>query len=149
LTAHEQIRDRALRTQYGEKVFSEQRDLEAGIAIVEQVLPLARETIAQDVGGEAALASAAGPYERAATAPWLRKYRRYDRYNKEDPGEEVIGVWREGVGLRPATEDEIANGVYYPDHAAYVAAQNGDLSRVPREKQNDAGTAGADAGATG
>src|SRR5262249_11882853 len=47
----EQIRDHALRTQYGDKVFSEQRDLEAGIAIVEQVLPLAREAIAQDVGG--------------------------------------------------------------------------------------------------
>src|SRR5262245_41929248 len=70
----EQIRDCALRTPYGDKVFSEQRDLEAGIAIVEQVLPLAREEIAQDVGGEAALAKAAEPHERLATAPYLRKY---------------------------------------------------------------------------
>src|SRR5262245_6717924 len=149
----EQIRDCALRTQYGDKVFSEQRDLEAGIAIVEQVLPLAREAIAQDVGGETALAAAAAPYERAATAPWLRKIQR----TEPDPekgghpfvkvAEEYIGVWQERVGFRRATESEIANGIYYPDHAAYVAAQNGDLSRVPSEKQNGAGGAGADIGA--
>ena len=136
-----------MRTQYGDKVFSEQHDLEAGVAIVEEVLPLAREAIAQDVGGEAALAPAAEPYERAATAPWLMKYRRYDRYNRDDPGEEIIGVWKQGIGVRPATADEIERGIYYPDHAAYVAAQNGDLSRVPPEKQDGSATAGVDAGA--
>jgi len=149
----EQIRDRALRRQYGDQVFNEQRDLEAGIATVEQVLPLAREAIAQDVGGETALAKAAEPYERAATAPWLRKIQR----TEPDPekgghpfvkvAEEYVGVWQEGVGFRRATEDEIANGIYYPDHAAYAAAQAGDLSRIPREKQDGAATAGADAGA--
>src|SRR5262245_54443139 len=148
----EQICDRALQRQYGDQVFSEQRDLEAGIAIVEQVLPLAREAIAQDVGGEAALAAAAAPYERAATAPWLRKIQR----TEPDPKyghpftqvvEEYVGVWRPGVGFKRATEDEIANGIYYPDHAAYAAAQAGDLSRIPLEKQDGAATAGADAGA--
>jgi hypothetical protein len=61
--------------------------------------------------------------------------------------EEYIGVWREGVGFRRATEDEIANCIYYPDHAAYAAAQAGDLSRIPREKQDGSDTAGVDAGA--
>src|SRR5262245_18716979 len=136
----EQIRDHALRTQYGDQVFSEERDLEAGIAIVEQVLPLAREAIAQDVGGESALGAAAAPYERAATAPWIRKIQR----TEPDPekgghpfvkvAEEYIGVWQERVGFRRATEAEIANGIYYQNYAAYQAAQNGDLSGVPREK---------------
>src|SRR5262245_17548728 len=142
----ERLRDHALRTQHGDKALSEQRDLESGIAIVEQVLPLARDAIAQDVGGGAALAKAAAPYERAATAPWLRKCKRYE----PDPisptthvrvAEEYVGVWREGVGFRPATEDETANGIYYPDHAAYAAAQAGDLSRIPRAKQDGAGAA--------
>src|SRR5262245_54347124 len=148
----ERWRDDALRRQHGDKALSEQRDLESGIAIVEQVLPLARDAIAQDVGGETALAKAAEPFERAATAPWLRKIQR----TEPDPKyghpftqvvEEYVGVWRPGVGFKRATEDEIANGVYYENYAAYQAAQNGDLSRVPSEKQNGAGGAGADIGA--
>src|SRR5262245_15965170 len=148
----DRLRDHALKTQHGEKALGELGDLEAGIAIVEQVLPLARDAIAQDVGGETALAKAAEPYERAATAPWLRKIQR----TEPDPKyghpftqvvEEYVGVWRPGVGFKRATEDEIANGVYYENYAAYQAAQNGDLSRVPSEKQNGAGGAGADIGA--
>jgi hypothetical protein len=102
--------------------------------------------IAADVGGEAALAKVTEPFERAATAPWLRKYQRYDD-NTKSWSEEIIDVWREGIGFRRATEAEIANGIYYESYAAYQAAQNGDLSRVPSEKQNGAGAAGADAGA--
>src|SRR5262245_42100234 len=149
----ERLRDDALRTQHGDKALSEQRDLESGIAIVEQVLPLARDAIAQNVGGETALAKAAEPFERAATAPWLRKIQRTEPDPKyghpfTQVAEEYVGVWRPGVGFKRATEEEIANGIYYPDHAAYAAAQAGDLSRIPREKQDGAATAGADAGAT-
>src|SRR5262245_36198751 len=43
----EEIRDRALREQHGEKALGEQRDLETAINIVEQILPLARAAIAE------------------------------------------------------------------------------------------------------
>jgi hypothetical protein len=135
----ERLRDHALRSQHGDKALSEQHDLETAITIVEQVLPLARATIAEDVGGEPALAKAAEPYERAATAPWLKKCKRYEPDPKyghpfTQVAEEYIGVWREGIGFRRATDPEIANGIYYENYAAYQAAQNGDLSGVPREK---------------
>ena len=57
-------------------------DVERGIAVAEGALVAVRDEIAADVGGEAALAKAAEPYERAATTPWLRKYQRYDDNTK-------------------------------------------------------------------
>ena len=140
------LRDHALKAQHGEKAIDALGELEAGIAIVDQVLPLARAAIAEDVGGEAALATAAEPYERAATAPFLQKCKRYETDPKAGHPfvrvkEEYIGVWKEGIGFRPATEAEIANGVYYENYAAYQAAQNGDLSGVP-QKTNGAASEG-------
>ena len=149
----DRLRDHALRAQHRDEALAELHDLERGIAVAEGALVAVRDEIAADVGGEAALAKAAEPYERAATAPFLRKCQRYETDPKFGKPfvrvkEEYVGAWQEGVGWRPATEAEIANGIYYENYAAYQAAQNGDLSRVPSEKQNGAGAAGADAGAT-
>jgi hypothetical protein len=68
---------------------------------------------------------------KAAAAPWLRKYRQHPPGGN---GEERIGVWDdEKWGVRPATKEEIANGVYYPNIEAYRRAQAGDVSFVAKE----------------
>jgi hypothetical protein len=135
----DQIRERALTVQHGEEAIAELQELEAAIKVADDVIKVAREEVAFDVGGNAKLDAAAAPYEKAATAPWLRKYRRYTPGSDDsDKGVEVIGVWDETVKarVRPATEEEIANGVYYPNIEAYRRAQAGDVSFVAKEKQN-------------
>jgi hypothetical protein len=105
---------------------------------------VAREEVAFDVGGAAKLDAAAVPYEKAVTAPWLKKYNKYRRRAPGEDGvgdwsndsEEIIGVWVDGKGVRPATAEEIANGVYYPNIEAYRRAQAGDVSFVAKEKAN-------------
>jgi ABC-type cobalamin/Fe3+-siderophores transport system ATPase subunit len=134
----ERLHDSALKAQHGEEALTELRDLETAIKIASDTIEAAREEIAQDVGGLARFDAAAAPYEKAATAPWLRKYRRYTPGSDgSDEGVEVIGVWDETVKarVRPATEEEIANGVYYPNLEAYRRAQAGDVSLV-KEKPN-------------
>jgi hypothetical protein len=137
----EQIRDCALRAQHGEEALAEQRDFETGIAIVEQVLPLAREAIAQDVGGEAALATAAEPFERAATAPVLIR--------QILDGQEVIRVVRPPKGgdkkpgetfqerldrkygsLAKPTAEELATGIVYDGLEAWRDAQQKTTNEV-------------------
>ena len=49
--------------------------------------------------------------------------------------------------MRPATEEEIAAGVWYPDMAAYRRAQGGDFTFTDREKTN--GSQGSVAGSDG
>jgi hypothetical protein len=134
----EQVRDLALRAQHGDETLTEQRDLEAGIAIAEDVLAAARQEVAADAGGFARFNAAAAPYEKAASTPWLRKYR---QNLPNGDSEERIGVWdpeHSKTGIRPATAQELADGIYYQDIAAYRRAQNGDLTSMTTEKSDDA-----------
>ena len=111
--------------------------LETGIAIADDVIAVARQEIAFDVGGLARLNAAAEPYERASVAPWLKKF--------NEDGKEVVRVLRmigngpwDGRWLEP-TPQELEDGVFYPDGDAYERAQRGGF--VTKEKHNgDAST---------
>jgi hypothetical protein len=118
------LSDHVLEAQHGAEVIGELRSLEEGIAIAEPVLPMAREEIAQEVGGIAQFDAAAAPFEKAAVAPWLRKTRFYPPGGSAD-GEEVISVWDENEKsrIRRATPEEIERGVYYADIAEYRRAR--------------------------
>ena len=73
----DRIRDLALTAQHGAEALADQRELEVGVAIAERVVALARQEVAADAGGPQKFDAAAAPYEKAASAPWLRKYRHY------------------------------------------------------------------------
>jgi hypothetical protein len=112
----ERVRERALRAQHGDEAFTELHDLEAGIAIAADVVAAARETIALDVGGVAALDTAAAPYEKMQDAAWLRKF-----------GDEVRSFHVNGNRgyWNPASPEEIENGAFFSTADEWRAAQAG------------------------
>jgi hypothetical protein len=115
-----QIRERALTAQHGAEAIAEIQELEAGIAIADDVVAVSREEIAQDVGGLAKFDAAAEPFERAASAPWLRKALK--------DGAEVVQVFaRFGQGKfdytwREATPQVIEQGMFFPTAAEWQQA---------------------------
>jgi hypothetical protein len=129
------IREQALRREYGDEVFSEIENLEAGIKIASDTLAAARAEIADDVGGLEALNRAAEPFEKLSNAPWLKKFPGEDgaeviRTPHAKPGGRTF-TWRE------ATSEEIAAGIYFGSYDEYRAAQAGALP--PSAKPNGGG----------
>ena len=82
----------------------------------------------------AKLNAAAEPYEKAATAPWLK------RFNED--GVEAVRVFKLiGNGQwdgrwREPTQEELENGVFFADADEYQRAQRGGY--VPKDNQNGA-----------
>src|SRR5262245_51035289 len=137
----DRLRDHALRAQHGNEALAELHDLERGIAVAEGALVAVRDEIAADVGGEAALAKAAEPYERAATAPVLIR--------QILDGQEVIRVVRPPKGgdkkpgetfqerldrkygsLAKPTAEELATGIVYDGLEAWRDAQQKTTNEV-------------------
>jgi hypothetical protein len=81
-----QIRDRALVTQHGEEAITELQELEAGIAIADDVVTVARQEVGFDCGGLAKLNEAAAPFEKLVIAPWLKKF--------DENGVETVKVFK-------------------------------------------------------
>jgi hypothetical protein len=115
----DEIRERALKAQHGEDEIAEVQKIEDAVRIAEDTVVVARQEVAFDVGGLAKFNEAAAPYEKAATAPWLRKYRASVPMDEDDPryvagarntiaGEVRVGKWVEGKGAsqsRPMGSD--------------------------------------------
>jgi hypothetical protein len=123
----EQLHMRALKQQHGEEAFNELVDLEAAIKIADDVINAAREEVAFEVGGTAALDKAAAPFEKMQSAAWLRKF-----------GEEVRAFRVEGNKgyWDPATEDQIENGLYFKSADEWRLAQGGIVPLSMTEKSN-------------
>jgi hypothetical protein len=114
----DQLLDRALLAQHGPAI-QEVEELERSIELADRALSMAREELATEAGVDLTkFNEAAAPYEKAATAPWLRKH--------IEDGVEVIRVkLREdgsgGVEV-PATPDEIEMGQYFANYDEYRQA---------------------------
>jgi hypothetical protein len=127
----ERLRDRALRAQHGDEAITELVELEAGIKIADDVITVAREEVAQDVGGLAKLNDAAEPFEKAMGALWLRKTTGAD-------GTEVVKVFKQlgpNNGCWPvATPTEIEAGRFFTSYDDWQAA--GGVWPIAERKSN-------------
>jgi hypothetical protein len=130
----DQIRERALRAQHGDEAFAEVAELADGIKIADDIIVAARQEIGFDVGGLARLNEAAAPFEKAATAPWLKKF--------TENGVEVVRRFKivdntvGGGRWTPATPQELEDGVFFANAGEYERAQRGEFTFVPKENQN-------------
>jgi hypothetical protein len=116
----EAIHMRALKQQHGEEAITELANLEAGIRITDDVITAARDEVAQEVGGTAKLDAAAEPYLKMQGAAWLRKFDGEVRFASiEKHGGVDRFYWR------PATAEQIENGVYFNNAEEWRAAQQG------------------------
>jgi hypothetical protein len=115
----DQLLDRALLAQHGPAI-QEVEELERGIELAERAISMAREELATEAGIDLTkFNEAAAPYEKAATAPWLRK--------RIEGGVEVIRCVKlrdaGGGGVEVlATPEEIEMGQYFANYDEYRQA---------------------------
>jgi hypothetical protein len=111
--------ERALEAQHGDAL-KEVQELERGIEIAERAVQLGREEIIREAEADPhQFNQLAEPFERAAGANWLKKYR--------ENGEEVVRVmkWDNATktgGWAKATPEEIADGAFYNNWEEYRTA---------------------------
>ena len=115
----DQLLDRALLAQHGPAI-QEVEELERGIELADRAISMAREELATEAGIDLTkFNEAAAPYEKAATAPWLRK--------RIEGGVEVIRCVKlrdaGGGGVEVlATPEEIEMGQYFANYDEYRQA---------------------------
>ena len=112
---HDLLTERALNAQYGDAI-AEIKEIEQAIDAAESSVEAARDEVRLEVGihDVAKFNELAAPVEAKQDAPWLRR-------RKNSDGTEVINV----VDLdrkveRPATPEEIENGIEYSDYDAFM-----------------------------
>jgi hypothetical protein len=98
----QQLIDRALEAQHGEKI-AELKELERAIEAAESAVEAGRDEIRLE----------AGIFQKAS-APWLRKQKLLG-----ESEEKIYVVDLDRRVERPATPEEIENGVYAEDFEAY------------------------------
>src|SRR5262245_20100211 len=132
----EQIRERALVAQHGEQALAEQREFEEGVAIAEDTIAAAREAVAHDAGGLEKFNTFAAPYERAATAPWLRKIMK-DGVERIEVFKIIDNSGWGGRWLEPSAA-ELEEGVFYRNAYEWRRAKGEEVA-IPKERANGAG----------
>jgi len=119
-----QIRNRALRSQHGDDAIDELKQLDAGIALADRVVRMAREELAVEAGVDLAkFDAAAKPYEKPA-GPWLKR-------TKQNGVDEVrVLRWnadpKTGGTLQVPTPEELETGQFYADIHEYREAHGLD-----------------------
>ncbi len=136
---HQRLVDVALRTVHGEATFAEIAELEEAIPILETVLDAGKEEIAREAGVDLTkFDDVAKPYVQNIGAHWLRKF--------VEDGKEVVRVFTPDANGRsatfqPATPEQIENGAYFADAAAWRKANAPLPSSLTMEKLNGSATA--------
>jgi hypothetical protein len=111
----QQLIDRALEAQHGEKI-AELKELERAIEAAESAVTAGRDEVRLESGvyDPHKFDELAAPIEQKANAPWLRKRKLLGESN-----EQIYVVDRDRRVERPATPEEIENGVYAEDFDTY------------------------------
>jgi hypothetical protein len=111
----QQLIDRALEAQHGEKI-AELKELERAIEAAESAVEAGRDEIRLEAGifDPHKFDQLAVPVEQKASAPWLRKQKLLG-----ESEEKIYVVDLDRRVERPATPEEIENGVYAEDFEAY------------------------------
>jgi hypothetical protein len=108
---HDLLTERALAARYAPEI-AEIAELEEAIAAAESAVETGRDEVRLEVGvhDEREFNEVAAPIEAKHDAPWLRR-------GKSSSGAEEIRVVDLDRGVeRPATADEISNGIEYRDY---------------------------------
>jgi hypothetical protein len=110
----QQLIDRALVAQHGNKI-DDLSELERAIEATESAVEAGRDEVRLEAGvfDPRKFDELAAPIEQKASAPWLRKRKFYGR------DEEIKVVDLDRKVERPATPEEIENGVYAEDFDEY------------------------------
>jgi hypothetical protein len=131
---HQRLVDVALRTVHGEATFAEIAELEEAIPILENVLEAGREEIAREAGvAPDKFDAEAKPYVQDVGSHWLRKV--------VEDGREVVKVFTPDANGRsatfqPATPEQIADGVFFADAAAWRKANAPLPTTLTMENRN-------------
>ena len=108
---HDLLTERALNAQYGDAI-AEIKEIEQAIEAAESSVEAARDEVRLEVGihDPAKFNELAAPIEAQYAAPWLR------RRKNSSGAEEIRVVDLDRKVERPATPEEIENGIEYRDY---------------------------------